>query len=81
MTSAAIGKVLNRVCDVVIWLMSANAMFQSLPTYALFQLPFRLRAVSNLLFDECISDIVTVVDVTGHVPVPGPHRGHSLMSA
>jgi hypothetical protein len=26
LTSAAIGEVVNRVCDVVIWLMSANAI-------------------------------------------------------
>jgi TonB family protein len=31
LTSAAIGEVLNRVCDVVIWSMSANAIFQQQP--------------------------------------------------
>ena len=28
LTSAAIGEVVNRVCDVVIWLMSANAILR-----------------------------------------------------
>ena len=29
----------------------------------------------EVLFNGCIADIVTAVDVTGHVPVPGPRRG------
>ena len=29
----------------------------------------------EVLFNGCIADIVTAVDVTGHVPVPRPHRG------
>jgi two-component system cell cycle sensor histidine kinase/response regulator CckA len=28
----------------------------------------------EVLFNGCIADIVTAVDVTGHVPVPTPHR-------
>ena len=28
----------------------------------------------EVLFNGCIADIVTAVDVTGHVPVPSPHR-------
>jgi PAS domain S-box-containing protein len=29
----------------------------------------------EVLFNGCIADLVTAVDVTGHVPVPSPHRG------
>ncbi|HXO34741.1 MAG TPA: PAS domain S-box protein [Candidatus Acidoferrales bacterium] len=29
----------------------------------------------EVLFNGCIADIVTAVDVTGHLPVPRPHRG------
>jgi PAS domain S-box-containing protein len=29
----------------------------------------------EVLFNGCIAAIVTAVDVTGHVPVPSPHRG------
>jgi PAS domain S-box-containing protein len=29
----------------------------------------------EVLFNGCIADIVTAVDVTGHVPVPSSHRG------
>jgi hypothetical protein len=39
LTSAAIGEVLNRVYDVLIWLMSANAMFQQLTCGHDCQLP------------------------------------------
>jgi PAS domain S-box-containing protein len=28
----------------------------------------------EVLFNGCIADIVTAVDVTGHVPAPSPHR-------
>jgi hypothetical protein len=33
LTSAAIGEVVNRACDVVIWLMSANAMYANNRAY------------------------------------------------
>jgi PAS domain S-box-containing protein len=29
----------------------------------------------EVLFNGCIADLVTAVDVTGHVPVPSPHLG------
>jgi PAS domain S-box-containing protein len=29
----------------------------------------------EVLFNGCIADIVTAIDVTGRVPVPSPHRG------
>jgi len=44
LTSAAIGEVLNRVCDVVIWLMSANKMLRHLSERAV-----RYRAEFELL--------------------------------
>jgi len=33
----------------------------------------------DVLFNGCIADIVTAVDVHGHIPVLGPTVGHSLM--
>jgi hypothetical protein len=35
LTRAAIGEVLNRVCDMVIWLMSANEILANRPEYSL----------------------------------------------
>jgi hypothetical protein len=34
LTRAAIGEVLNRVCDMVIWLMSANEILANRPEYS-----------------------------------------------
>jgi hypothetical protein len=43
LTSAAIGDGLNRICDVVIWLMSANAILQQLASL------LRVPAVESLV--------------------------------
>jgi PAS domain S-box-containing protein len=36
---------------------------------------------SEGLFNGCIADIVTAVDVTGHLPLPSSHHGHSTLDA
>ena len=54
LTSAAIGEVVNRVCDVVIWLMSENACYRELRviTLALIQEKAAVNGGSGVLYSE-----------------------------